>query len=116
MTATIVLLYSSYAIPIICLLLRGRSKTLKGPFSLGVVGLIANYGVLAWWLFTAVMYSFPYTKPVRGDNMNYVSCVFVLAVAVVVADWVLRGRTRYKGQETSEKRSGMAAKAKAAGV
>lgn len=69
-TACIVLLYLSYAIPVICLLIRGRSNIPHGPFWLGRVGFVSNIVLLMWTLFTLVMYSFPYAKPVAASNMN----------------------------------------------
>jgi choline transport protein len=69
-TACIVLLYMSYAIPVICLLIRGRSSIIPGPFWLGSVGLFSNIVLLMWTLFTLIMYSFPYAKPVTAGNMN----------------------------------------------
>lgn len=73
-TACIVLLYLSYAIPVICLLIRGRSNIKPGPFWLGPVGLVANIVLLVWTLFTLAMYSFPYAKPVAASNMNCTFC------------------------------------------
>jgi choline transport protein len=69
-TACIVLLYLSYSIPVICLLVRGRSNIKPGPFWLGPMGLFSNIVLLLWTLFTLVMYSFPYAKPVAASNMN----------------------------------------------
>jgi choline transport protein len=69
-TACIVLLYLSYAIPVACLLIRGRSSIRPGPFWLGPLGLFANIVLLMWTLFTLIMYSFPYAKPVEAGNMN----------------------------------------------
>jgi choline transport protein len=75
-TACIVLLYLSYAIPVICLLIRGRSNIVHGPFWMGPIGLFANIVLLAWTLFTLVMYSFPYAKPVAASNMNCKSNIY----------------------------------------
>ncbi len=73
-TATIVLLYLSYAVPIASLVfVRGRNNICRGPFWLGNIGLVANIVVLGWTAFTLVMYSFPYKMPVAAGNMNYVS-------------------------------------------
>jgi choline transport protein len=69
-TACIVLLYLSYSIPVLCLLIRGRSTIKHGPFWLGSVGFFANIVLLLWTLFTLIMYSFPYAKPVAAGNMN----------------------------------------------
>lgn len=74
-TACIVLLYISYAVPVVCLLLRGRNNIQHGPFWLGKWGAVANYVLLAWTLFTLIMYSFPAVYPVEASNMNYVSAV-----------------------------------------
>ncbi|KAK4950462.1 choline transporter [Elasticomyces elasticus] len=95
-TATIVLLYISYAVPIYSLLfVRGRNNIRHGPFWLGKIGMVANVVVLCWTVFTLVMYSFPYTMPVAPGNMNYVSAVYFAVSVIVAADWILRGRKEY---------------------
>jgi len=70
-TACIVLLYISYAIPIICLLIRGRNNITHGPFWLGRIGLVCNWVVLAWTLFTTVMYSFPMVMPATAGCKSF---------------------------------------------
>lgn len=50
--------YVSYAIPVICLLMRGRANLRPGPFWLGKHGYIANFTLLGWTLFCVVMVSF----------------------------------------------------------
>lgn len=67
-TACIVLLYISYAVPIICLLIRGRNNIPHGPFWLGPIGLFANIVLLMWTAFTLIMYSLPFTKPVKAGS------------------------------------------------
>ena len=70
-TACIVLLYISYAIPITCLLLRGRHTIPHGPFWLGpTLGLIPNIVMLCWTLFTFVLYSLPVVMPVQPGSMS----------------------------------------------
>ncbi|KAF1977729.1 amino acid transporter [Bimuria novae-zelandiae CBS 107.79] len=96
-TACIVLLYISYAIPVICLLVRGRSNIKHGPFWLGPIGLVSNYVLLAWTLFTFVMYSFPYVYPVEAGTMNYVSAVYAVVIIIIAVDWTLRGRKSFRG-------------------
>lgn len=97
-TACIVLLYISYAIPVICLLIRGRDNIRHGPFWMGKLGLFANIVLLAWTAFTLIMYSFPSIQPVRPSNMNYVSAVYGVVVLIIVVDWFIRGRNGYRGQ------------------
>ncbi len=101
-TATIVLLYISYAVPIFSLLfVRGRNNLRHGPFWLGKVGMVANVVVLCWTMFTLVMYSFPYTMPVQAGNMNYVSAVYAAVSLIVAADWFLRGKKQYGNSKES---------------
>ncbi|KZF20763.1 choline transporter [Xylona heveae TC161] len=97
-TACIVLLYISYAIPVICLLIRGRNNIAHGPFWMGPIGLFCNIVLLAWTLFTLVMFSFPSVKPVTAGTMNYVSAVYGVVVVIIIADWVVRGRRKYRSQ------------------
>lgn len=99
-TASIVLLYISYAIPITFLLFsRGRSNIPHGPFWTGAFGLFSNIVLLAWTIFTVVMYSFPPAFPVNAGNMNYVCVVYGIVVFLLGADWLFRGRKSYRGQE-----------------
>ena len=97
-TACIVLLYISYAIPVVCMLIRGRGTVSHGPFWLGRFGFVANCVLLAWTVFTFVMYSFPAVMPVAPGNMNYVSAVYGVVGIVIAGDWLLRGRKGYRGQ------------------
>ncbi|THW83261.1 choline transport protein [Aureobasidium pullulans] len=98
-SACIVLLYISYAIPVVCLLCRGRQQSLTGPFNLGVFGLISNYVLLAWTVFTLVLYSFPSYMPATAGNMNYVCVVYAVVCSIIAVDWFSRGRKSYRGQE-----------------
>ncbi|MCJ1250382.1 hypothetical protein MMC30_007609 [Trapelia coarctata] len=97
--ACIVLLYISYAIPITCLLIRGRNNIPHGPFWMGSIGLFSNIVLLAWTAFTFIMYSFPSVYPVLANNMNYVSAVYFVVVTIMLVDWFARGRTHYRGQQ-----------------
>ena len=67
-TACIVLLYISYAIPVTCLLIKGRNNIRHGPFWMGPIGLFANIVLLIWTLFTLIMYSFPPIQPVVAGS------------------------------------------------
>ena len=75
-TACIVLLYISYAIPVICLLVRGRNNIRHGPFWMGGLGLFSNCVLLAWTGFTLIMYSFPPAMPVRAGSKFWSFLVF----------------------------------------
>jgi choline transport protein len=66
----IVLLYVSYSIPIVCLLIKGRNNIKRGPFWLGNFGLFCNIVTLGWTLFTIVMYSFPSEYPATAGSKS----------------------------------------------
>ncbi|KAF2163489.1 hypothetical protein M409DRAFT_68427 [Zasmidium cellare ATCC 36951] len=96
-TACVVLLYASYAIPVGCLLLRGRSNIRHGPFWLGGIGHMCNYILLAWLVFAFVMYSFPPIYPVTAGNMNYVSAVYFVSLSIVIVWWHVDARKTFRG-------------------
>ncbi|KAA8904970.1 amino acid/polyamine transporter I [Sphaerosporella brunnea] len=100
--ACIVLLYISYAIPVVLLLIKGRTNIQPGPFWLGPFGHFCNYVLLAWTLFTLIMYSFPYTKPVTTGTMNYVSVVYAVTFAIIGLYWVVRGKRTFRSREERE--------------
>ncbi|CUS13847.1 unnamed protein product [Tuber aestivum] len=96
-TACIVLLYISYAIPVILLLMKGRGNIKHGPFWAGKPGLVANLVLLFWTGFTLIMYSFPYTKPVKSGTMNYVSAVYGVVFILTIGYWFARGNRTFRG-------------------
>jgi choline transport protein len=98
-TACIVLLYISYSIPVICLLLKGRNNIKHGPFWMGTMGLISNWVLLIWTTFTLIMYSFPPVYPVRADNMNYVCAVYFVVVFILLVYWFVRGKRTYRNRD-----------------
>jgi choline transport protein len=69
-TACIVLLYISYSIPVVCLLIKGRDNIKRGPFWMGSFGHFANWVLLLWTAFTIIMYSFPPVRPVRASSKS----------------------------------------------
>ncbi|CEP21284.1 unnamed protein product [Cyberlindnera jadinii] len=94
-TGCITFLLLSYAIPIVCLLIKGRNNIKHGPFWLGHFGLFSNIMTLAWTIFACVFFCFPFTMPVDKDNMNYASVVLVGMCLYSVVYWYIRGRRRF---------------------
>ncbi len=87
-TACIVLLYISYAIPVVCLLIKGRNNIQHGPFWMGSFGLFANCVLLCWTLFTLIMYSFPSVYPAEaGSELPTVECFFRGDRPIADDDW-----------------------------
>lgn len=77
-TACIVLLYVSYAIPVVCLLIKGRNNIRHGPFWLGPFGLFCNVVLLLWTGFTLIMFSFPFVMPAEAGSEFSLSPSFLL--------------------------------------
>lgn len=98
-TACIVLLYISYSIPVVCLLIKGRNNIAHGPFWMGPVGFLANIILLGWTAFTLVMYSFPSSMPAAADTMNYVCAVYGVVVAILLVYWFVRGKRTYRNKD-----------------
>lgn len=72
-TASITLLYLSYVVPVVCLLVRGRKSIRHGPFWLGRVGYACNLVLLLWTGFCLVIYSFPPVYPVTTGSKSFSS-------------------------------------------
>lgn len=91
----IVLQNMTYSMPALLLLINGRNNFPHGPFWWPRFGPVANIVVIIWTLLTTVTYSFPYFWPVEAGNMNYVSCVLLVAFAYAGLYWVFYGRKNY---------------------
>ncbi|KAI9806136.1 MAG: hypothetical protein M1833_004543 [Piccolia ochrophora] len=97
--ACIVLLYVSYAIPVVCLLIKGRDNIRHGPFWMGSFGLFANVVLCTWTLFTIVMYSFPTLMPAEADTMNYVCVVYAIVIVIMLSYWFARGKSTFRRRD-----------------
>lgn len=96
---TITFLLISYAIPVVCVLIKGRDNIRHGPFWLGKIGLVANLITIGWTVFACVFYSFPAVMPVEVNNMNYISVIMVGYALYLVVYWVFRGKYTFKSAE-----------------
>ncbi|KAI9848617.1 MAG: hypothetical protein M1838_000489 [Thelocarpon superellum] len=110
-TASIVLLYISYSIPVICLLIRGRDNVTHGPFWMGRFGFASNIVLCLWTLFTLIMYSFPIYQPVTAATMNYVSVIYFIVIAILVGYWFIQARHTYGHRSGSDAAAAAAAAA-----
>lgn len=72
-TAAVVMLYASYSIPVVCLLVRGRSKIDHGPFWMGHGGLACNIVLLGWLIFTLAVGSYP---PNIKQTLSNLHCLY----------------------------------------
>ena len=114
-SASVVMLGISYAIPPAINVLRGRKmlpaeRAFKLPEWLGwtcnIVSIILCYpsnetdifqvGVL-WAIMTTILFVFPPALPVTGSNMNYCVVAFLIIIIISAIQWVVDGRKNYAG-------------------
>jgi choline transport protein len=98
-SASVVALGITYAIPPAINCLQGRSKLPDArPFKLpSALGWLANLVGIAFALLTTVLFVFPPFLPVSGSNMNY--CIVAFGVVLVISglQWVVDGRKNFHG-------------------
>ncbi|KOS40471.1 hypothetical protein ACN38_g8651 [Penicillium nordicum] len=94
-TGVIVFPYLTYLAPMICSIWRGKNQP-RGPFHLGIIGVISKIITVVFCIFTVVMYSFPYMMPVTPSNMNYVTVIYGIALVYGLIDWFSRARYQFK--------------------
>lgn len=99
LSMAIIGLYLSYTLPIIYMLIYGRSKTHKaqyGPFKLGKpLGIILNVISIIWMIVVMIFSTFPSVMPVDSQNMNYSSVVMVGWLVVGVVYYMGPGHKKY---------------------
>ncbi|KAH6975734.1 amino acid/polyamine transporter I [Ilyonectria destructans] len=94
----------SYALPIIVLLIRGRSiltnfQTADTPWQLGKHrGLILNWISVLYVSVTTMFFCFPPSLPATGNYMNYVSAVIGIFLILFATHWTLYGK-KFEGPQ-----------------
>lgn len=90
-------LSTSYCVPVLVSLLRGRDAVRNSPYSLGKLGPVVNYISLVWICFAVVIFCMPTSLPVTPSSMNYASVVFA-GFSVISAAWYFAyARKNFKG-------------------
>ncbi|OCF39128.1 hypothetical protein I317_07069 [Kwoniella heveanensis CBS 569] len=93
--------FISYTIPCACMLFGGRRRLNKlfpdRQHNLGRWGVVCNLIAIFFVVQSIVIYCFPATMPVTGNNMNYVVVFAGFFGLVLVALWFGYARKRYTG-------------------
>ncbi|KAJ3548424.1 hypothetical protein NM208_g1023 [Fusarium decemcellulare] len=95
----ILLQYISYSIPVLLVLIQGRSNFQHGPFWYPKLGFVANIVMLAWTAVSLVFYCFPYYLPALADQMNYASAVLGGIAILTACLWFLYANKNYEVKE-----------------
>lgn len=97
-SASVVALGVSYAIPIAINCLQGRKKLPPRPFVLpNWFAWFANLLGVAYVIVTTVLFVFPPELPVTGSNMNYCIVAFTIIIIISTVQWFVDGRKNFTG-------------------
>lgn len=90
-------LSTSYGLPILISLLRGRTAVRNSSFSLGRFGFAINILTICWISLAIVLFCMPVALPVEPQTMNYASVVFAGFATISIIWYFVRGRREFKG-------------------
>ncbi|KAI4145614.1 MAG: hypothetical protein L6R39_003756, partial [Caloplaca ligustica] len=110
-SASVVALGVSYAMPVAINCLRGRKMLGPRPFMLpawfgwsaNLVSLFVHPDVrrlgIAYVIVTTIFFVFPPELPVTGSNMNYCIVAFAIIILISTVQWFVDGRKNFKGPQ-----------------
>ncbi|KAF5363813.1 hypothetical protein D9756_000042 [Leucocoprinus leucothites] len=96
--ATVVGLYTSYAIPIFFRITYGHKTFKPGPFNLGRFSRPIGAIAVLWSLFVSVVLLFPLDPRIHSSkDMNYAVVIVVGVFLLSALSWILSARKWFKG-------------------
>ncbi|KAH6644918.1 gaba permease [Truncatella angustata] len=91
-------LCTSYGLPILVLVMRGRKHVEHASFSLGKIGFVVNVTTLLWIVLAIFLFCMPTNLTGLGPStMNYASVVFAGFAAISMVWYVVWGRKHFSG-------------------
>ncbi|KAF2740743.1 GABA permease gaba [Polyplosphaeria fusca] len=100
-SASVVALGISYAIPIAINCLRGRKMLPDRAFVLPqAFAWFANILGIIYVIITSVLFVFPPELPVTASNMNYCLVAFAIIILISTIQWFVDGRKNFIGPRT----------------
>lgn len=90
-------LSTSYGMPILVSLIRGRRAVKHSSFSLGRFGYAINICMVVWICLAVVLFCMPVSLPAQAATMNYASVVFAGFATISVVWYFVRGRKSFTG-------------------
>jgi amino acid transporter len=106
LSAAILFVQASYAVPIAVMFVRGDEALAGQPksWSLGRWRRPINAFALAFVLLTSVCFVFPPALPVSGPTMNYAVVVLGVVLIMCAVTWLIDGRKNFSGPTHLEER------------
>lgn len=101
-------LSTSYGLPILISVIRGRQDVRRSSFSLGKFGYVINSITIAWIVLAVVLFCMPYTLPVTPASMNYASVVFAGFGSISVIWYFVYARKHFTGPPVSKEEAAAA--------
>ncbi|KAF7713119.1 Amino acid permease [Penicillium ucsense] len=95
-------LSTSYGLPILISMIRGRTDVKRSTFSLGPFGWVINAITLLWIVLAVVLFCMPYILPVTPASMNYASVVFAGFAAISIVWYFVYARKHFTGPPVSK--------------
>lgn len=99
-SCALIFMQVSFAFPAAMILYQKRSDQYLSPgryLNLGWFGWVVNVLTIATAVLFVVFFNFPVEMPATGSNMNYSSAVCGVVAVVVLANWFLHARKKFKG-------------------
>ncbi|TFK34019.1 amino acid transporter [Crucibulum laeve] len=96
--ATVVGLYTSYAIPILLRITSGRKMFVPGPFSLGRYSVPIGTIAVLWAIFVSVLLCFPSVQKISAaGDMNYAVVIVAAVFLFSSLSWILSAHRWFFG-------------------
>lgn len=90
-------LCTSYGLPVLISVIRGRQAVKHSSFSLGSFGYAINICCVLWIFLFVVLFCMPVSLPVTTSSMNYASVVFAGFAAISIIWYVVYARKHFNG-------------------
>ncbi|KAF2006188.1 polyamine transporter TPO5 [Amniculicola lignicola CBS 123094] len=90
-------LSTSYGMPILISVLRGRQAVKNSSYSLGRFGYAINIAMIGWICLAVVIFCMPVSLPVEAPTMNYASVVFAGFAMISLVWYFVNGRKNFTG-------------------
>lgn len=90
-------LSTSYGVPILVSMARGRRAVKGSPYSLGRFGYLINGIAVSWIALATVLFCMPTALPVTASTMNYASVVFAAFATISFVWYLVYARKNFTG-------------------